>query len=158
MSGPVQIAAGASDQGLPGSIADLGGTPPAAGVVELTVPVESDLLVLARLAVSTIAARSSFDIEEIDDLRLAVDELCLSVLRGRRTGRLHLVFVGEADRIKVRCDYLGSDPDAEPADDGDPTGELSARILDALVDEHGPASDAESAGWWLRKLRAPRDE
>jgi anti-sigma regulatory factor (Ser/Thr protein kinase) len=127
-------------------------------VVELTVAVESDLLVLARLTTSTVAARSSFDIEEIEDLRLAVDELCLSVLQGRRSGRLHLRVDGSSDQIEVWCRYEGHD---EPVDDGlgadEDTDGLSGRILDALVDEHGPVSGEGWHGSRLCKRRVARD-
>jgi hypothetical protein len=127
------------------------------GVVELTIPVESDLLVLARLAVSTVASRSSFDIEEIEDLRLAVDELCLSVLDGRRSGRLHLRFDGRPDQIEVSCHYdgIGAVPERDGSED--PTSELSDRILDALVDEHGPVVRDGWRGARLCKRRAARD-
>ncbi len=49
--------------------------------VELTLPVRADLVVLARFAAGTIASRADFDVEEIEDLRLAVDELCVSLDR-----------------------------------------------------------------------------
>jgi len=131
--------------------------PGPSGIVELAIPAGSDLLVLARLAVANIASRSGFDIEEIDDLRLAVDELCLSVLDGRRRGRLVLRFDGTADRIEVRCHYEGDD---EPTDGGaveDGTDGLSGRILDALVDEHGPVALGGWHGARLVKRRAVRD-
>jgi hypothetical protein len=112
--------------------------PGPSGVVELSFAVASDLLVLARLAVSSVASRSGFDIEEIDDLRLAVDELCLSVAARRRRGRLLLHLDGTADQIEVWCHYDGyDDAVADPLGDED-TDDLSGRILDALVDEHGP--------------------
>ena len=128
----------------------------AGGIVDLSIPVESDLLVLARLAVSTVAARSEFDIEEIDDLRLAVDELCLSVLDGRRSGRLHLRIEGFPDQIEVLCHYEGDDvvPDRGGTDES--TSELSGRILDALVDEHGPIVREGWRGARLCKRRAVR--
>ncbi len=44
-------------------------------VVELTLPAGSDLIVLARFTAVTLGSRAGFDIEEIEDLRLAVDEL-----------------------------------------------------------------------------------
>ena len=62
--------------------------------VELTLSVADDLLALARLTVSAVASRAGFDVEEIEDLRLAVDELCLQVLQGRRSGRLVLAMAG----------------------------------------------------------------
>jgi hypothetical protein len=134
--------------------------PPVAGLVELTLPAGSDLLVLARFAASTVASRSAFDIEEIEDLRLAVDELCLSVLDGRRTGVLVLRFDGQPDQIEVWCLYDGSSVapgDRERAEWELETGDLSGRILDALVDEHGPVVLDGRRGARLCKRRASRD-
>ena len=50
--------------------------------VELIIPVQSDLVVLARLTAATVASRAGFDVEEVEDLRLAVDELCVSIVNG----------------------------------------------------------------------------
>ena len=125
----------------PGAELDDDGATVPGGIVDLTFPVEADLLVLARMATSTIASRSSFDIEEIEDLRLAVNELCLVVIAGRRTGRVHLRLEGTPDLIEVVCRYEGTE-DAVADGGGDaPDGGLSDRILDALVDEHGPVDD-----------------
>ena len=126
----------------------------------------SFLLVLARLATSTVAARAGFDIEEIEDLRLAVDELCLSVLGGRRTGRLHLATAADPVRIDVWCHYEESEDVLEDrAEDGldqrndwsDGSGELSVRILEALVDEHGPSTRDGLAGAYFSKRRSRAD-
>ncbi len=126
-------------------------------MVELTIPVRADLVVLARLTATTVASRADFDVEEIEDLRLAVNELCVSLVESGGSGRLHLEFSREDDRIEVSCTYHpGSDGDAtEPADaslDG-----LSSRILDALVDEHGHDSEDGQHRAWLRKRRARPD-
>ncbi len=104
------------------------------GPVELSFPVEDDLPVLARLVVSTVASRAGFDIEQVEDLRLAVDELCLLTVRGRREGRLVLVLDADPERIDVWCQYDGVEGAADDAGD---EVELSARILEALVDEFG---------------------
>ena len=126
--------------------------------VEMALSVKDDLLVLARLGASTVASRAGFDLEEIDDLRLAVDELCLLVLQGRRTGRLHLAFAADPARMDVWCNYEGSDePEGAADDDGDMSSGLSARILDALVDEHGPSSRDGFPGAHLCKHRARTD-
>ena len=120
--------------------------------VELALSVADDLLVLARLTVSAVASRAGFDIEEIEDLRLAVDELCLQVLEGRRSGRLVLVMATEPGRIDISCRYEGTDG-ARP-DGPDDEGDLSERILDALVDEHGPFVHDGRPGARLTKRRA----
>jgi serine/threonine-protein kinase RsbW len=122
-------------------------------VVELTIPVRADLVVLARLTAATVASRANFDVEEIEDLRLAVDELCVTVVQGGGDGRLDLQFTRDDDQIEVSCSYQAvSDTDvagfAEKSLDG-----LSTRILDALVDEHGEDSQDGQRRAWLRKRR-----
>lgn len=125
--------------------------------VELILSVEDDLLVLARLAVSTVASRAGFDIEEIEDLRLAVDELCLHVLHGRRTGRLHLAVAAVPGQIDVWCQFEGPEaaPEGELWDDG--LGDLSARLLEALVDEHEPSTRDGLPGEFLCKRHSRSD-
>jgi len=125
--------------------------------VEIALSVKEDLLVLARLTVSTVASRVGFDVEEIDDLRLAVDELCLLVLRGRRTGRLLLTFASDPGRIDVWCSYDGADEPDLQTNAAAGLAELSGRILDALVDEHGPSTRDGLPGAHLCKRRVGSD-
>jgi hypothetical protein len=125
--------------------------------VEMALSVKEDLLVLARIGASTVASRNGFDIEEIDDLRLAVDELCLHVLQGRRSGRLLLAIAAEAGRIDIWCNYDGSDNPIDPSTEDEILAGLSGRILDALVDEHGPFERDGLPGAHLCKRRARID-
>jgi serine/threonine-protein kinase RsbW len=56
-------------------------SPPTVGdVVELVVPAESTYLGVVRTATAGLAARLSFTFDEIEDLRIAVDEACVMVL------------------------------------------------------------------------------
>lgn len=122
-------------------------------VIELGFPVNADLVVLARMTAATIASRSGFDVEEVEDLRLAVDELCISLVAGGKDGRLDLRFVRDHDQVEVVCTY-------HPANRSDGTWSrdeallgLSGRILDALVDEHGVEDRGNHRKAWLRKRR-----
>jgi serine/threonine-protein kinase RsbW len=120
-------------------------------VVELTIPVQADLLTLVRLTAATMATRADFDVDEIEDLRLAVNELCLTVAAERSVGNLQLRFIGGADQVEVWCHYDGPD---EPVAQGAATASgLSARIIEVLVDEGGPDHDDVRQGAWLRKRR-----
>ena len=56
-------------------------TPPAIGdMIELVVPALSSYLGVVRTATAGLAARLSFTFDEIEDLRIAVDEACVMVL------------------------------------------------------------------------------
>jgi serine/threonine-protein kinase RsbW len=120
-------------------------------VVEISLPATADLVALARFTAATLAAKADFDVEEIEDLRLAVDELCVMMIRLGGAGRLELRFERERDELEVSCTQAaapGSPDHRAPmtADDG-----LSERILDALVDQHGSRLDGAETRVWLRK-------
>jgi serine/threonine-protein kinase RsbW len=123
--------------------------------VELTFPARGDLIVLARLVTSAVSARAGFDIEELEDLRLAVGELCLLTLEGNDRGEgdlcLELTVLSEA--IGVVCTLARAGVASVPSPNGDETAQLSQQILDALVDDHGRERQDGSVRAWLRKRR-----
>jgi len=123
--------------------------------IELTFPARGDLIVLARLVTSAISARAGFDIEELEDLRLAVGELCLLTLQGHdaRYGDLRLELSVLDDAIGVQCTLEHAAPGGETQPEEDESALLSQQILDALVDEHGRESQDGSVRTWLRKRR-----
>jgi serine/threonine-protein kinase RsbW len=49
-------------------------------VVELTVPAESVYLAVVRTATAGLAARLGYSLDEVEDLRIAVDEACVMLL------------------------------------------------------------------------------
>ena len=127
--------------------------------IELKFPARGDLIVLARLVTSAISARAGFDIEELEDLRLAVGELCLLTLQGHddRYGDLRLELSVLEDAIGVQCTLERAAPGGETRPDEDESARLSEQILDALVDEHGRESQDGSVRTWLRKRRGVHD-
>ncbi|HVX23480.1 MAG TPA: ATP-binding protein [Acidimicrobiales bacterium] len=139
---------------------DNGTSPPATGgdVVELSIPVKADLVVLARLTAATVASRAGFGVEEIEDLRLAVEELCLSLVGPEDNGRLQFVYRRTDDAVTITCTFEPEEAGNAPGNAGNPRerggDELSLRILDALVDEHGRDGDGRGSTAWLRKRRA----
>ncbi len=129
-------------------------------LIELKFPARGDLIVLARLVTSAISARAGFDIEELEDLRLAVGELCLLTLQGSDSqhGDLHLELRVVDDSIEVVSTLERAEVAATPEPEGDEVARLSEQILDALVDEHGRESRDGSARAWLRKRRGGHAE
>lgn len=122
--------------------------------VELLLPVRPELWVLARMSASAIASRLDFGFDAVEDLRLAIDELCNSCAAGAASdSRLRLQYRWDEDTIHVSCEVAPIGPVSPVAAD---TLDLSARILDALVDSHGiePVDDGRRKGW-LTKSRPP---
>jgi serine/threonine-protein kinase RsbW len=128
--------------------------------IELKFPARGDLIVLARLVTSAISARAGFDIEELEDLRLAVGELCLLTLQGSdaRHGDLCLELTVLGDAIAVACTLERAETASGPEPEAEEVARLSEQILDALVDEHGRESQDGSVRTWLRKRRAGHAE
>jgi len=141
--------------------------------IALDLPADPGALSLARLAVGVVAARADLGLEDVDDLRLAVEELCLSMWRRARhqpVTRLLLRYSWEPAGVEVSCSFVtegallrpvgdGAAPAALlPARAGGVPDDLSQQILEALVDDHGVVSDANGVRGWVRKRRrlAPR--
>jgi hypothetical protein len=124
--------------------------------VELSIPARPDFLYLARLHVGAIASRADLSVDDVEDLHLAVEELCMSVLHlaDRGGGRLLLDVEWDEVDLHVRCSQTESDEGDAAGDDGTCfPSTISRRLLDALVDEHGVSSDGERPVAWLRKRR-----
>src|SRR5437879_5978718 len=103
------------------------------GEVRLAVPAAPEYLRLARLTAAGLASRLGFSYDEVEDLRIAIDELCFVLVGSRgRPGLITLVYSMLPDALVV--EGSGTFPDAGPAFNG--VSELSAQILAAVVDEH----------------------
>ncbi|HUE59053.1 MAG TPA: hypothetical protein VMO88_05680 [Acidimicrobiales bacterium] len=108
--------------------------------VRLLVPAFPEFLRLARVTAAGLAGRLGFSYDEVEDLRLAIDELCFGLTgpTGRR-GTVELRYVMLHDGLEV-------EGKGRFVDDITPVGltDLSRVILGALVDEHelGPGPPA----------------
>jgi hypothetical protein len=131
--------------------------------VELSLAADAQMLFLARMTAAAVAARADFDYERVEDLRLAIDELCVGLMGAATgTGRLTLRFEWddegtlEVDVTLVPEEGVSANGHHPiPAVSG-PSYELSERILDALVDDHGGESIGEMHRAWLRmRVRNP---
>ena len=97
-------------------------------------PARPDMAVLARMTAAAVAARAEFGVDQVEDLRLAIDELCVTLMgEDGAAGRLSVRFDWSDDAVSVTGRLHGA---------GDATrscvpSALSARIMDALVDDNG---------------------
>ena len=130
--------------------------------VELTLGTDAQMLFLARMTAAAVASRADFEYEQVEDLRLAIDELCIRLMNDANVGgRIALVFVWDDQGT---LDVSGTlTPDGSPSSNGhrpsasvsEPSDELSERILDALVDEHGGDTVGDVHRVWLRISHEP---
>lgn len=134
-------------------------------VIHISIPGAVELVVLARFTAATVGARAGFDLDEIDDLRLAVDELSVSFgpLDGETS--LSYEFIRERDAVTVRCTREpGQAPPTEHFSEHfsesevlnwQQARELSAQLLDELVTAHGrEISRGRSVAWLIKQREA----
>ncbi|MGH9070686.1 MAG: hypothetical protein ACRDX8_05855 [Acidimicrobiales bacterium] len=120
--------------------------------VRLTVPASPDYLACARVTGASLASLLEFSYDEVEDLRLAVDEVCFALI-GSQPGSL----TGPA---KLRVVYTISDGQIEVVGSvqgvpewGARLSGLARRILSVLVDtyELRPGTDTEPSSIWIVK-------
>jgi hypothetical protein len=115
------------------------------GRVELRLPAEAEFLRLARYAAADAATRAGLGIDDTDDVRLAVSELC-SLLAGS-DGAIHLCFEAVDGAVVVSGNGAPG-----PALEGE-NGELAQTLVEAVVDEyHFDVADG-TASFQIRKQR-----
>jgi serine/threonine-protein kinase RsbW len=124
------------------------------GEVRLEVPAAPEFLRMARMMAAGVASRLGFTLEEVEDLRIAIDELCYSLVgRAGRPGTIRLRYLMAGDSLIVEGtgrfeDHLDEAPHVSP---------LSEQILSSLSDqcqlESGP--DGPTFRMVKRRRNAP---
>lgn len=117
--------------------------------VRLAVPATPEYLRLARVTATGLASRLGFTYDEVEDLRLAIDELCFALIGNKgRMGQVSLRYLMVGNGLEV--EGVG-----EFSDDGPPAKltDLSRQILGALVDEYDVGS-AGASSFRLVKTKA----
>jgi hypothetical protein len=121
--------------------------------VRLAVPAMPEFLRLARVTAAGLASRLGFTFDQVEDLRLAIDELCFGLTGAHgRAGIVELRFVVQDGALEVEGHGHFDDNHYVPE-----LSELSKVILDALVDEHALSSAKGGPRFRLVKRRAPAD-
>jgi serine/threonine-protein kinase RsbW len=105
---------------------------PLVGRVELSLPPDSRYTRLARLMASGVASTCGLPLEEVEDFRIAVDELCSTLIEMGDGQPIRLAFEIRADVLVVEGRTLAG---RAPAPD-DERFALSSQILDVVADGH----------------------
>jgi serine/threonine-protein kinase RsbW len=118
--------------------------------VEIRLPADSAYLSVLRTATAGLAARLDFTLDEIEDLRIAVDEACAMLLPGAiETAQLSCRFVLEPDTLAVTV-TLPTERGQLPERDT-----FSWTVLSALAGEVDTGTNGDREVWIrLRKRRS----
>jgi serine/threonine-protein kinase RsbW len=107
-------------------------------VVVITLPAVGAYLSVLRTATAGLAARLDFTLDEIEDLRIAVDEACAMLLAHAIPGAdIECQFLLDADTMRVSVSVLTRDG-AQPSRDT-----FAWTVLSALAGEVDSSSDDE---------------
>ena len=108
---------------------------PREDVVRLQVPAALEYVRIVRLTGSGVASRLGFDIEEIENLRVALDELASMTIDVAGPGELEINFYTTDTELRI----VGRAPVAEGVDVG--VEPLTAQILKAVIDDYELRTD-----------------
>ena len=98
--------------------------------VRLSVPAELEYVRIVRLTGSGVASRLGFDIDEIENFRVALDELASMAIEVAAAGELEVTFFTTDTELRVN----GRAPIAGGVDVG--VDVLTAQILKAVIDDY----------------------
>jgi hypothetical protein len=98
--------------------------------VRLSVPASLEYVRIVRLTGSGVASRLGFDVEEIENLRVALDELASMAIELADPGELEVTFFTTDTELRIE----GRAPIAEGVDVG--VEALTAQILKAVIDDY----------------------
>lgn len=118
------------------------------GRIELSLPPDSRYMRLARLMASGVATTCGLPLEEVEDFRIAVDELCATLIEMGDGAPVRLCFELGSDTLRVEAVTAASAPDAIDEE----RLALSRQILDVVTDGHDLTQSAGQVSFSARKV------
>jgi len=118
------------------------------GRIELSLPPDSRYMRLARLMASGVATTCGLPLEEVEDFRIAVDELCATLIEMGDGEPVRLSFELGADTLRVEAVTTASAPDAIDEE----RLALSRQILDVVTDGHDLIQSSGQVSFSARKV------
>jgi serine/threonine-protein kinase RsbW len=110
--------------------------------VELHTAASTVAIPTIRTVAADLAARADFDLDSIDDLRMAVDDACAMLVRvAAQDAQLSCTFTVRPERMEVAAEVEVSDG-PNPL----PIGSFSWRVLECLADEVSAVSRSPESG------------
>jgi serine/threonine-protein kinase RsbW len=117
--------------------------------VQLSLPATSSHLRLARVMAAGVASLGQLDYDSVEDLRIAVDELCTLLVQGAAPGgRIDLVYRLAGDHLEVEARTASRAGAVAPA-----VPSLTGQILSAVADGYELWAADGHIGFTLRSAR-----
>ena len=109
--------------------------PPIDHVVRLEIPAAARYLSSARLVAAALGAQAGLSVDDLDDLRLGVDELLAALVEAADSAVVRVSFHSDRGAIVVHGELEGTARPVEPDD-------MTRRIIAAVSDDYelGPSS------------------
>jgi len=132
-------------------------------IIKITLPTDPKLISVIRMTASSIANHIGFNIEEIEDVKIAVSEACTNVIKYSNVDEFDLLFLSGEDYIEVQVEDLGEGCDPtqikEPLFEGERAcGGLGIYIIKTLMDEVEVLSKKDNGTIIYMKKIIGRDE
>ncbi|HEX9059287.1 MAG TPA: ATP-binding protein [Clostridia bacterium] len=109
-------------------------------IIELILPFKAEYVSLARLAVSSVANRMGFDMEAIEDIKVALSEVCNKLVgMGNGEGKYRIRFCISGKKLQI--EFYSENQTLGCIFEGDE--ELGISIINALMDEVELCSDKD---------------
>lgn len=124
--------------------------PSAPGSVTLVIPAEARYLRLARLTAAGLAGDLGYGVDAIEDLRIAVDELCAAVIEDTEPTAELTVTYREVDGAVVVDGVCNDGAGAAPPE----LHGVAKELLSMLADEYEVGADGR--GRTFRLVKRPR--
>jgi serine/threonine-protein kinase RsbW len=122
---------------------------PSRATAQLTVPATTAYLRHVRILAATIADDCAFDVEAIESLRVAVDELCALAMADATDDAeltISITTTGRAVELDGRCAPVTEEPVLDP---------IAEQLLRAGSSHHALRLDGDTVHLELRAERAP---
>jgi serine/threonine-protein kinase RsbW len=120
--------------------------------VVVTAPARPDMVHVLRAVASSVAARLDFPYDDIDDLRISIDEACAQLLAVAGTGpTFTLRLTATSGGIQALVALDGADAQAWPPTDLEDT--LTWKVLSGLADD--VSFESLPGGPAIRVLKVP---
>lgn len=114
--------------------------------IELSLPSDSRYMRLARLMASGVATTCGLPLEEVEDFRIAVDELCSTLMEIGAGEQVGLSFLVDGDILVVEGRTASGRADGIDED----RLSLSRQILDVVTDGH-QLSQVDGHTWFTAR-------